>query len=132
MIEEYGKREKKRFLKKGEAGRGASGRKNKVPSPPRVLLCHCLKCDDKWRVGMQLIADPEASKEKSRSKYKQQKMVWVFPPESFESCNSCGSKTVTTISAKTDMIGRIKLHMVNSIPVSLSLEDDLTMGDYID
>lgn len=131
MNEEFGQKERKRFSKIGGPGRGASNRKPKVPPPPRVLLCHCLKCDDQWKVQMELIVDPEPPKEKPRGKFRnQKKMVWIFPPESFESCGNCGSKTVTATNARTDITGRVKLHVLSTIPKSLSLEeDDLTVEE---
>jgi len=131
MNEEFGQKERKRFSKIDGPGRGASNRKPKAAPPPRVLLCHCLKCDDQWKVQMELVVDPEPPKEKPRGKFRNQKrLVWIFPPESFEACNNCGAKTITTLNARTDSVGRIKLHMVNVIPGSLSLEeDDLTIEE---
>ena len=131
MNEEFGQKERKRFSKIDGPGRGASNRKPKVSPPPRVLLCHCLKCDSQWKVQMEFVVDPEPPKEKPRGRFRNLKrMVWIFPPESFEECENCGAKTITTLNAKTDSFGRVKLNMLNLIPGALSLEDDdLTIED---
>jgi hypothetical protein len=64
-------------------------------------------------------------------------MVWIFTPESFEACRGCGAKNlgelrvVDVIQAKTDSLGRMKVHMPGRVaapPVDLTglnLEDDL-------
>jgi len=130
MNEEFGRRERKQFPKKDKPGRGASSRREKGPSPPRVLLCHCLKCDDEWTARMQLVVDPEPSKDKSRGRGRnQKKLVWIFEPESFERCRNCGAKTIKTQNAKTDLQGRVKLHIASKSLNSLSFEDDLTIED---
>lgn len=103
--------------------------------PPRALLCHCLKCDDKWTVRMQLIQDPEPAP-KGRGRKNQKRMVWIFPPESFEECGGCGAKNrgelrvVDIILARTDGGGRMKMHIPGyqqspSVEVtSLNMEDN--------
>lgn len=136
MTEEFGKREKKQFSKTDKPERGASNRKEKGPSPPRVLLCHCQKCDNEWTVHMQLVAEagpkqlviyPGPPKPKTRGRVRnQKKLVWIFEPESFEVCNNCGARSINIQNAKTDLEGRVKLHLASRSPNSLSLEDDST------
>ena len=101
--------------------------------PPRALLCHCLKCDDKWTVRMQLVQDPEPVKTRGRGK-NQKRMVWIFPPESFDHCEGCGAKNgknlydqkvIDSTLARTDSMGRVKLHIPGSLNPALPLEDDL-------
>jgi Holliday junction resolvase RusA-like endonuclease len=79
---------------------------------------------------MQLVVDPEPSKDKSRGRGRnQKKLVWIFEPESFERCRNCGAKTIKTQNAKTDLQGRVKLHIASKSLNSLSFEDDLTIED---
>jgi len=102
--------------------------------PPRALLCHCLKCDNKWTVRMQLVPDLDTSTGKSnRKRDRQKRMVWIFPLDSFDTCHGCGaqngqdpknSKVINSILARTDGDGRIKLTRAKPT-LMLDMEDEL-------
>lgn len=110
------------------------GREDRTVKPPRVLLCHCRKCDEKWTARMTLVADPEAPKEKPKGKFRgdrQKRMVWIFPPESFEHCKSCGARSqsgdgsvISCTLVHTDIAGRVKLTTKQPLPEALGIEDD--------
>ena len=93
--------------------------------PPRLMMCHCQKCDARWASQMQLVPDPEPQpKKRGRG---QKKMVWVFPLESFDRCEECGSRgeVIDSVLVKTNGVGQVKCHIPGALPVVRLEENDL-------
>ena len=100
--------------------------------PPRVLLCHCQKCDERWTVRMTLVPDPEPAPKRSRGRM-QKRMVWIFPPEGFDQCRECGAKNaksfndqkvISTILVRTNGVGQVKVHIPGALTPVITLEED--------
>jgi hypothetical protein len=96
---------------------------NRQSTPPlRILLCNCLKCDNKWNVKPELVPSPEGQESKNKRYGKPTpQMVWIFPPEHFEQCKGCGTKnpkgsnSIRTKLVKVDDQGRVCLKSIRKL-----------------